>query len=488
VRDAERVPERERNALVRRADWRFLLRQEGEPRALVAAAGGLGRAAGLLWSAPAPGEPADLAVLAGPRARELAAAAARLRPGGELYAEWRRPLLGGARAVRRRLEAAGLADVRVHWAWPPPERGAQLWLPLGAPAAARWLLRSRGRPRARRRLLALLWRAAAGLGLLAPLCAVARRPGGAGVPEEPEPEALLLLAGGRHSTNKVVGVRFRGAGEAPAGVVKFARSAGEEDALRREERALRRVAAERPALAGVPRPLGFSRRCGRLALAESALSGRPLQDLLGRRSFPALAAAVTGWLAELAGRGEPQPRERWWGRLVAEPLAALERSFGSVLAAGETARARALLDGLPDLPLAVEQRDCGPWNLLVDGAGRVAVADWESAEPSGLPGLDLVYFLAYAPLLLERALETGRVEEAYAASLDPRTPAGAVVRSCEESYCAHVGLAPELLRPLRVLCFAVHAGTEYRRLRADGAPPETSFFLRLLRAELARQP
>jgi aminoglycoside phosphotransferase (APT) family kinase protein len=38
--------------------------------------------------------------------------------------------------------------------------------------------------------------------------------------------------------------------------------------------------------------------------------------------------------------------------------------------------------------VAPEQRDFGPWNLLVTPAGQIAVLDWESAEVDGLPALD----------------------------------------------------------------------------------------------------
>jgi Ser/Thr protein kinase RdoA (MazF antagonist) len=483
------MPETERNRLLRRLDWRFLLRQEDEPRTLCLARGLLAEAASTVWAEPPPGAPADLVIVADPSPIELAEAVSRLRPGGELYAEWSRPRPGGCRTLTRLLEHVGLAEVRCYWAWPRPDRGAQFWLPVDAGEALGFFLRPRRRG-LRGRLRVRLWLAAARLGILAPLSTVARRPA-----EEPADDGTswLLLTGGRRSTNKVVGLRVTAGAHVPEAVVKFARSAAEEESLRREQRVLEELARARADLRGVPKPLSVTKRCDRFALAETVLPGRPLQECLRRETHMELATRVTDWLVELASEGETRRREDWWERLVGEPLAFLARSFGDAVQAEELDTARSLLQPLPDLPLVCEQRDCAPWNILVDDGLAVSVLDWESAEPRGLPALDLVYFLTYAALLVDRALATGRVREAYAASLDPATRTGRVVRACESSYCERLGLDFALLPPLRLLCWAVHARSDYAQLTGDAAGPPIrdalglSFFLTLWREELRRQ-
>jgi hypothetical protein len=184
-----------------------------------------------------------------------------------------------------------------------------------------------------------------------------------------------------------------------------------------------------------------------------------------------------------------EPRAAWFDRLVETPVGQFERMFASALDAEETARSRQILATLTDLPLVCEHRDCSPWNVLYDDDGSVALVDWESSEPRGLPGLDLVYFLTYAALFVEQTMDTGGAET-YARTLNPRSTVGAVVRACEASYCARLGLDPGQLRPLRLLCWIVHSRSEYKQLEQDALGPPTrdalsgSLFLSLWRQEL----
>jgi hypothetical protein len=81
-------------------------------------------------------------------------------------------------------------------------------------------------------------------------------------------------------------------------------------------------------------------------------------------------------------------------------------------------------------------------------------------------------------------LDTGPVAPAVAA-------AERLHARLEASYCERVGVAPELVPPLRLLCWTIHAGSEHRRFELDAAGPptratlESSLFLELWRLELA---
>jgi hypothetical protein len=478
--------EGELNVLLRRVDWRFLLNQQDAPRSVCFASGLLARAVELVSGSAGQSAPFDLAALVNPSRRELKAAWEALRPGGEIYAEWRLPALGGHGRARRRLEEAGFADVRCYWPWPRPDRSPpQFWLPLEAPGAVRFFLASR-RETAPRAALSVLWRFTARLGLLAPICVVARKSSDS---EPLERRSWLLLTGGRRSSNKVIGLAFDGSAVAPSFLVKFARRRADEEPLAREAAALKLLEAERPDLRGVPRALARERRCGRLGLAESFLTGEDLMHSLRSETFAEVATLVTDWLGELAGDSEPQPRTGWWQRLVEQPVSSFERTFP--IAPDEAARGRSILATLGDLPLGFEHRDCAPWNVLLDG-GDIRLADWESAEPNGLPGLDLVYFLTYGAFLVEGALASGRTKEAYRRSLDPASRTGAIVRTCEERYCARLDLDSVVLRPLRVLCWILHSRSEHARLELDAGSAPTaaalheSLFLALWREEVGR--
>jgi hypothetical protein len=478
----EHLLEPQRNSLLRRFDWRFLLRLAEEP-----------------------GD-SDLATPRRPTRAELRKAYAALRPGGEVRCEWRLPLPGTAARAQRALERAGFVGVRLHWAWPPAERASpQFWIPLD-PSVAALLSRLRPPTNRRQRVARRIWRVAAAAGALAPLTAIARKPGDGPEPGEeiealldelpgddtPSHRSWLLLTGGSRSINKVVGLPFEAGRQAPRLVVKFARVPEAEKGLEREAEVLRRIEAERPAVPGVPRVLAAGRRVGRLALAETAIHGAPLLPALTPETFPGLAASVTEWLVGLVDTGPSQPRSNWWPRLVEAPLEEFERRFAPVTDTAAVEQARELLGGVPDLPLACEHRDCSPWNVVLTAKEEPALLDWESAEPRGLPGLDLVYFLANAAFVIEGALESGRTREAYARLLNPTTPTGQVFARCVSRYCDRLDVAPDTLSRLRSLCWIVHSRSDYRHLEMDtNAPPDpsalrSSLYLGLLQEDLHR--
>jgi hypothetical protein len=361
-------------------------------------------------------------------------------------------------------------------------------------------------------MLRRLWRVAARVGAVAPVCVLARRPdvSGVGASAGDEIDALLdarcdkppgnaapaqrswlLLTGGQRSINKVVGVPFSDRRPAPQVIVKFARVQEAEPALEREAQLLQALATEHPTMHGVPRLLGVGHRAGRLAIAETAIQGVPLSTIT-EASFASIASLVTRWLIELAAMSPQQPRSSWWPRLVQEPLDEFERQFGAVAGKAAIEQARRRLEDVPDLPIVFEHRDCSPWNVVLTAAGAPALLDWESAEPRGLPGLDLVYFLANAAFEMDGALESGRTREAYARLLDPASAPGRVAARCLADYCAPLGLDRDTLARLRLLCWIVHCRSEYRRLEQDaGGAPErdalcASMFLGLVREEVRR--
>lgn len=440
----EALPESRRNAILRRQDWRFLL------------------------------------------------------PEAELLARWRLPRPGAAGRARRRFERAGYSDVRVYWAGPLPHRLPQFWLPIESPEAVRYLLSSRRAGSVADKALRWLWRLAHRAGLLAPLYVVGRRDGSSASEDVPLPPAapLLLLTGGHRSINKAVGLVFGAGVEKPIAATKFARVAEAEPGLEREAAVLGRLGEERPGLAGVPRLRGKGHRGGRLAVVQDAVEGRSLLDVLSPENFGEVAAKVTSLLIEVAIEhrigAEVQPREIDRGRLVDQALERFAQDFGSAVDSALIDRARSELAGVSDLPPACEHRDCSPWNVLVTPAGDPVLLDWESAEPDGLAGLDLVYFLANCAFVLDGAIESGRTRESYARLLDPATPHGRIAAKATADYTAALNIAPDDFHRLRLLCWLIHSHSDYRHLQLEhpGTPPpdalRQTMFLGLVEEELAR--
>jgi hypothetical protein len=512
------MDEATRNRLLRRVDWRFLLGRTSFSRAAGDPGTNLGRAVHEISEAfvalDDSGSDCDLAVLSNPSDAALRTAERVLARGGCLYAEWTRPVLGGPRRIRRRLERAGFADVVSSWPWPSPSRASPMfWIPLEAPHAVRHFLASRPRPgtaraRVAQRGLRLVWRVAHRAGLLAPICVTARKapdrtsPGGAlagllrdewaswRLGETPDKIAFLLQTGGLRSINKVVALAFADGEGTPGAAVKLARVPASRAALVREAEAL--VAAHEGGMprAGIPRLL--FRDDTLHAIGESIVEGQPVSTKLDALSYRQVGREVTDFLAELAGETRPSPRDEWWDRLVEPAVAQFEACFGEIVEPAEVSATRAALSGLPDLPLVCEQRDFSPWNVLVSPSGGLAVVDWESAEPRGLPGLDLVYFLAHAAFFLEGTMGSGREPATYATMLEPSSFTGEVFLECSSRYALRAGIDAAALVPLRLLAWMIHARSDHAHLTLEtNSPPDAgalaeSVFLKLWRTDLSR--
>jgi hypothetical protein len=465
---------------LRQADWRFLLPISAPRTVLALTDGGVGPIGAepgtTVVTRPRPN--CDLAVATDPGKQALAVAFQSLRPGGVCYVESRSLLAGGQRALKRRVEAAGFAGVRLYWAW--PWTTPSLWVPLDARAAATWVLSRRRGP-----VAVGAWRAARATGMLLPLCATAvrppvdnsRGPHGVPLPALGGRPAWTLLAPGRHAINKVVALVSAADRPEPVLVLKLPRVEAAAAALAREAANLRAIEAARgERMAGVPRLLFEHQDDTNLrAIAESALDGRPLYRELEPARHAQLATQATDWLVAL-GRLRPLPSGRVESALdVVADVEALvtSRADRDLVAAARPAVARA-----DNLERVFEQRDFSPWNVHLAPDGTLVVYDWESADPAGFPALDLVYFLAYTRFFLAGAMDSGRFSEAYRGMFSTN----ALAASCLERYCDALGIARERIPALRVLTWLVHARSAMRRPHTG--PPQ-GLFLKLVRAELA---
>jgi hypothetical protein len=281
-----------------------------------------------------------------------------------------------------------------------------------------------------------------------------------------------------------------GADGAPAVAIKSARTRESAVGLEREADVLEAVnALHQGGLRGAPRVIFRTEAVGAPVIGQSALTGVPLAALLGARSYQGIAERVTDWLcvmAEPAARGASEPA---WERVIGPAYSRFASEFGSVVGADRLEQTRSALLTLSSLPVVCEQRDFSPWNVF-DGADSLVVLDWESGEPRGLPALDLLYFFTHAAYYLEGAWTSGRFEAAYRVAWSHESPIGRVNHACIARYLARLGLAQELLVPLRLFAWVLHAHSDYVHLHADaGGPPDAdtlrgSRFLRLFDVEL----
>lgn len=514
-----------RNALLRRADWRFLLPNVRPAKSICFANGLLATSIREFSDDVIDGlsisfGDRDLAVAVNPNGATLARAREALHAGGFCYTEWHPPTTMRLEGVRKRLEAAGFCDIRCYWPWPPPSREpSAFWLPLDAPRALHYFLSTRPPPRGlRHRVLRVLWRLGLRLGLMAPICAVARKPIGSGgeaasdgaleqaggwgtEAADADPElfdmiptdsmgwrpgltrsdlSMLLLTGGPRSISKAVALIFADRDTQPRLAIKMPRVPESRPGLLREAATLEAVQGLRPdGVRGAPRVAFLRQSSDFLALGETALTGVPVYTMLRRDNYRDLALQATTWLEDLIGHPEVRPPEAWWSRLVEPVFVDFAESFGPVLDRNRLRETREILTALGPLPLVCEQGDFSPWNVLRTADGELVVVDWESAELEGLPGQDLIYFLTYLAFFLDGAMDTGNFRDSYRAVLDRSTFTGSVARECLEHYACSIDLDVDILHPLRLLVWLRCSRFEYQRLGADaGERPKPALLRR----------
>jgi hypothetical protein len=509
---ADAAPRRATNEL-RPVDWRFLTGHAHFARAVCDARAELTAAVSAVSEEivdPGSGVECSVAVLSNPTIDTLRRVHEQLAPGAICYSEWLRP--GSARRARA-VERAGFTIHERYATWPPPRRASPaFWLPVSRPRAIDYFLATRPLPRGgTKRLFARAarrtWRIARRLGLLAPFVVLASKPAGDanppavlastlidgwprwGLGHRPTSLGCLMLTGGRSELNKIVVLAFADDEPEPRLAIKFARTPASVTGLQREAASLQAVAQTTvPEVADVPRLVFAEQLAGVFAIGETVIAGRPLQLDLTRATYRDRAVLVTDTLRALVPENATLPVAAWWPRLVTPVLAAFRERFATMVDPRRIDDVEQQLRGLPPLPLVPEQRDCSPWNVLVAANGRLALLDWESAEPSGLPALDLWYFLAHAAFVADGTLGTGREMTTYEALRDEQTMYGRVASEMTERYAGSLALDTAMLNALRPFMWMVHAIGEYDRSIAsfaDDTPDpgraaaRASLFLRL---------
>ncbi len=208
--------------------------------------------------------------------------------------------------------------------------------------------------------------------------------------------------------------------------------------------------------ASIPRLVAYEDYADHRLLIETALAGETMSFRLRREPAEPYVQAATEWLIELhqattkLGLHDDHGHDRLIGNLAQQFVGVVPLSPAELRNVEQT---EGLIRGVraASIPQVFEHGDLGPVNIMVAKTGELGVVDWELAEPSGLPAVDLFFLLNLASPAWRRAKRGSDYVAAFHATFFGPT---AWARPYIGRYAASMGLAPELLKPFFVLCWS----------------------------------
>ena len=298
------------------------------------------------------------------------------------------------------------------------------------------------------------------------------------------PVSTLVLTPGFRASSNVILLMFTESKAQPVLVAKVSRLPGDNSELRSEAENLEKVQSVRQGgFNSIPRLVTLSENDDHSFLVETMLNGALMSPATVRQRGVACTEAVLDWLTELgvATTSPSAMHHGWFERLVAEPTDRLRHALPLSTKEDQLLRrsdeATALL-ACHDIPLVFEHGDPSDPNLLTMEDGNVGVVDWELAQASSLPTLDVFFFLTYVAFSQRRAKKPAEYLAAFnEAFFEPSAWAVPYVMR----YAKSVGIAKECLTPLFVLCWVRYLAKLTRRLnpgKSNSLPSETLDWLR----------
>ena len=286
------------------------------------------------------------------------------------------------------------------------------------------------------------------------------------------PLATVVLTPRFRASRHVVFLIVEAASAAPLLVAKVARLPGDSGPTEAEAANLR--AAHRACDGGVntiPRVIACEDFGGHSILLETALTGTSLDSAALRARHPQCVDAVCDWLIGFqklhqAARARAGDKMADQEDPLEATLGVLARGLGTDEIRSDSNRLREALAPLSGaLPIAFEHGDLAHPNLLLLEEGRVGVLDWELADPHGLAGSDLFFFLTYAAFALTGATTQSEQKVAFHDAFFGDCP---WVRSAVTRYCVALDIPRALLPSLFALSWARCVASFVRRLEVDG--------------------
>ncbi len=205
----------------------------------------------------------------------------------------------------------------------------------------------------------------------------------------------------------------------------------------------------------IPRLVAHEAFHNRSILVETALVGGQLDPAAIRADLQSSCQVVLRWISDFHAATSISSHNdtTWFSRLVEQPLRMFEASFPcSVEERQLIEKTHTLVSPLraAEFPLVFEHGDLSHPNLFQMKNGGLGVVDWELAQPKGLPGCDLFFFLTYAAFSLAKA---GKTKEHLLAFHTAFFGEKAWAQTYIRPYAGQLRLTRTELLPLFILCW-----------------------------------
>jgi len=530
--------------VLRRADWRFLLRDPNPSKSVVFGEGILAEAARMISGTTVrPGESrhkddCDLAVATEPDCKTLKEAWSYLKPGGAVYTEWILNPLSGTSNIRRKLESQGFQGVKFYLPKPSPFNSPPaVWVPLenkGVIDFLSYIDKTGGfLGKIIKWTRLFLWSLEPKLFAVYPwfmsfepwkfvVCSVAIKPAGDGVSEktggfkslsgagaqaadmqdviavcseepglksEPGNMSILILSK-RESIEKALLFIFSEEGLEPYMVVKIARTKEPDLVLDNGARFLKEINEKFDDIPGIPRIFFLGSVSGLFTTAETFIGGIQSSKAVNKSNYEELALNATSWLIDFGLKSKAEVSKSCvFDRIIGPELEKIEIITNHVLTPDEARRTRDIIENL-ELPcLVCHHGDFAPLNVHINPEGELGVVDWDDGRFDGIPAYDLIFFLTYLNFHLYRAWNSGNFPDCYRRMLDSSSFTGHIFQSCLGLYRDSFGIPVQTMDRLRLLTWVTRS---LGYLDADAVRPQAiedikrGFPLSLWREELRR--
>jgi aminoglycoside phosphotransferase (APT) family kinase protein len=297
--------------------------------------------------------------------------------------------------------------------------------------------------------------------------------------------SFLVLTRGVEPSGKIVLLVFADGEASPRLAVKLPRQRAQSAALEREARHLAHVRqlAGRARVA-VPRVLWTGDVDGAHVVVESVIDGAPLWEVASRTGTTAYLDPVVDWLIDLGTASVRPPGPQDDGAVLAAVAADVRRAVRTSADHRRLVEVCRRINTVPvmAIPRVVEQRDLGPWNVMVARDGAVGILDWESSTLEGFPTWDLFYFLAHYGFMVHGAHTPRERLASFQETFGGAGLFGATASRAVRRYVGALGLEHAWIAPLFLGCWLHHTLSEISRL---GIALENSLFWNLLGAALS---